>query len=80
MTALIACGLAREARIVAGAGVVAIAGGEKTVAAWLQQLQDQFNRGLRTGTRCEYFVRDYGLLFCAPADAPAGAVPLSTVK
>lgn len=54
--------------------------GTKTVAAWLEQLQDRLNAGLRPANRHEFFVRDYGLLFCTPGEAPPGAVPLSAVK
>ncbi len=51
--------------------------GEKTVSAWLEQFQDMLNGGLRPEAHCQFYVREYGLLFCAPKDAPRGAVRLT---
>ena len=55
-------------------------GGEKTVAAWLDQLRDSWATGLRDAGSFQFYVREYGLILCLAKDAPPGAVPLTDLK
>ncbi len=57
-----------------------IPGGEKTVAAWLDQLSDSWARGLRYPGTFQFYVRECGLILCLAKDAPPGAVPLTKLK
>lgn len=57
-----------------------VAGGERTVAAWLDLLRDQWAHGIQDPERFQFHVRQYGLILCYASELPPGAVPLSQVK